>query len=81
MHRLHTLSAPQIFVLAVVGGGSITDGALFSVVLGAGVDSLGPQHLLVVPPIWSGLSAHKRAELVARVGGAGDGSGLAEGDE
>jgi len=45
-HRLHTISALQVFVLAVVGGGFITAGALFSVLLGAGVASPGPQRLL-----------------------------------
>ena len=45
-HRLHTLGGLQVFVLAVVGGGFITAGALFSLLLGAGVGSPGPQRLL-----------------------------------
>ncbi len=44
--RIKTLSAIQILVLGAVGGGFITVGALFSVLLGAGVHSPGPQRLL-----------------------------------
>jgi formate transporter len=44
--RIKTLSAIQILVLGAVGGGFITVGALFSVLLGAGVDAPGPQRLL-----------------------------------
>lgn len=45
-HRLHKLSAVQILALAAIGGAFITAGALFSVLLGAGVSSPGPQRLL-----------------------------------
>lgn len=44
--RIKTLSAMQILVLGAIGGGFITVGALFSVLLGAGVESPGPQRLI-----------------------------------
>lgn len=44
--RIRKLSAVQILVLGAIGGGFITVGALFSVLLGAGVHSPGPQRLL-----------------------------------
>ncbi|HET6496346.1 MAG TPA: formate/nitrite transporter family protein [Thermoleophilia bacterium] len=45
-HRINTLSAAQILILAMIGGAFITAGALFSVLLGAGVSSPGLQRLL-----------------------------------
>ncbi|MGE0026332.1 MAG: formate/nitrite transporter family protein [Thermoleophilia bacterium] len=44
--RIRAMSAPQIVVLGVVAGGFITMGALFSVLLGAGVEAEGPQRLV-----------------------------------
>jgi formate transporter len=44
--RIRELSAVQILVLAAIGGAFITVGALFSLLLGAGVRSPGPQRLL-----------------------------------
>lgn len=44
--RIRSLSALQILVLAGVGGAFITAGALFSLLLGAGVHAPGPQRLL-----------------------------------
>jgi formate/nitrite transporter FocA (FNT family) len=44
--RIRTLSAVQILVLGMIGGAFITVGALFSLLLGAGVQSPGPQRLL-----------------------------------
>lgn len=46
IRRIRSLSAVQILVLGAIAGGFITVGALFSVLLGAGVDSPGPQRLL-----------------------------------
>ena len=46
VRRIRSLSAVQILVLAAIGGGFITVGALFSLLLGAGVHSPGPQRLL-----------------------------------
>lgn len=40
--RIKTLSAVQILVLAAIGGGFITLGAYFSLLLGAGVHTPGP---------------------------------------
>jgi formate/nitrite transporter FocA (FNT family) len=44
--RLRTLSVPQILVLAMLGGGFVTVGALFSVLLAVGVGSPGAQRLV-----------------------------------
>lgn len=44
-HILH-LSVPKIFVLALMAGAFITFGALFSILLSAGVETLGLQLLL-----------------------------------
>jgi formate transporter len=44
--RIRSMSALQIVVLGIVAGGFITMGALFSVLLGAGVEATGPQRLL-----------------------------------
>jgi formate transporter len=46
VRRISTLSAVQVLVLGAIGGGFITMGALFSVLLGAAVHSAGPQRLL-----------------------------------
>jgi formate/nitrite transporter FocA (FNT family) len=46
VRRIRSLSAIQILVLGAIGGGFITVGALFSVLLGAGVHAPGPQRLL-----------------------------------
>ncbi len=46
VRRIKSLSAIQILVLGAIGGGFITVGALFSLLLGAGVHSPGPQRLL-----------------------------------
>jgi hypothetical protein len=46
VRRIRSLSAIQIIVLGAIGGGFITVGALFSLLLGAGVGSPGPQRLL-----------------------------------
>jgi len=46
VRRIRSLSAIQILVLGAIGGGFITVGALFSLLLGAGVGSPGPQRLL-----------------------------------
>jgi formate/nitrite transporter len=46
VRRIRTLSVVQVLVLGAVGGGFITMGALFSVLLGAGVRTPGPQRLL-----------------------------------
>jgi|GEM_PF-2152201 len=45
-HRINTMSAAQILILGVIGGAFITAGALFSILLGAGVSSPGPQRPL-----------------------------------
>ncbi len=45
-HRIMACSVPQILVLGAMGGAFITAGALFSVLLGAGVSAPGPQRLL-----------------------------------
>jgi formate transporter len=44
--RLTGLSVLQVLVLAAMGGAFITAGALFSLLLGAGVGAPGPQRLL-----------------------------------
>jgi len=44
--RIARMSVPQVFVLAVMAGAFITAGAMFSLLLGAGVESTGP-HLLL----------------------------------
>lgn len=44
--RVGGLTNLRILVLAVLGGGFITAGALFSVLLSGGVDAPGPSHLL-----------------------------------
>ena len=44
--RLQQLSMPQILVLAMLGGGFVTVGALFSVLLAAGIHAPGPQRLV-----------------------------------
>ena len=44
--RLQTLSVPQILVLAMLGGGFVTVGALFSVLLAVGIGSPGAQRLV-----------------------------------
>jgi formate/nitrite transporter len=44
--RVAELSAPRIVVLAVLAGGFITAGALFSVLLGTGVPAAGPRKLI-----------------------------------
>lgn len=46
VRRIRTLSTTRILVLGAIGGGFITVGALFSVLLGAGVSAPGPQRLL-----------------------------------
>jgi formate/nitrite transporter FocA (FNT family) len=46
VRRIRSLSAIQILVLGAIGGAFITVGALFSLLLGAGVRSPGPQRLL-----------------------------------
>jgi formate transporter len=46
VRRIKALSAVQILVLAAIGGGFITLGAFFSLLLAAGVHSPGPQRLL-----------------------------------
>jgi formate transporter len=46
VRRIRTLSPVQVLVLGAIGGGFITMGALFSVLLGAGVHTPGPQRLL-----------------------------------
>jgi len=46
VRRIRALSAVQILVLGAIGGGFITMGALFSVLLGAAVHTPGPQRLL-----------------------------------
>ena len=46
VRRIRSLSAVQILVLGTIGGGFITMGALFSLLLGAGVNAPGPQRLL-----------------------------------
>jgi formate transporter len=46
VRRIRSLSAIQILVLGAIGGAFITVGALFSLLLGAGVHSPGPQRLL-----------------------------------
>ncbi|MFZ4373070.1 MAG: formate/nitrite transporter family protein [Mycobacterium sp.] len=46
MHRVRDTSVPQIMVLSVMGGGFITMGALFSVLLSEQVQTLGPRYLL-----------------------------------
>lgn len=45
-HRIEQLSLLRVLVLAVMGGGFITVGGLFSVLLGSGIDSPGPQRLV-----------------------------------
>lgn len=44
--RLEHLSAMQVLVLAMIGGGFITMGALFSLLLAEGVDAEGPKRLI-----------------------------------
>lgn len=44
--RVTGLSVGQILVLAVIAGGFITAGAIFSLLLGASVEASGPQRLL-----------------------------------
>ncbi len=44
--RVSGMSAPQILVLAAMAGAFITAGAIFSLLLGASVESTGPQLLL-----------------------------------
>ena len=44
--HIHTLSAPRILVLAILGGAFITMGALFSILLSTGVETHGLQLLL-----------------------------------
>ena len=46
LHRILGMSIPQIMVLSVMGGGFITMGALFSVLLSEQVEALGPRYLL-----------------------------------
>jgi formate/nitrite transporter FocA (FNT family) len=46
IHRIRDTSVPQIMVLSVMGGGFITMGALFSVLLSEQVQTLGPRYLL-----------------------------------
>lgn len=46
LHRILGTSIPQIMVLSVMGGGFITMGALFSVLLSEEVEALGPRYLL-----------------------------------
>lgn len=43
--RLEQLSLPQVLVLAVLAGGFITVGALFSVLLSQGIEAEGPRRL------------------------------------
>lgn len=45
-HRIMACTVPQILVLGALGGAFVTAGALFSILLGAGVSSPGPQRLL-----------------------------------
>ena len=47
LHRILVTSIPQIMVLSVMGGGFITMGALFSVLLSEQVEALGPRYLLL----------------------------------
>jgi hypothetical protein len=44
--RVIGLSFPQVILLAALGGGLITTGAIFSLLLGAAVDTPEPQRLL-----------------------------------
>lgn len=44
--RLEHLSLLQVLVLGVIGGGFITMGALFSLLLGHGVEAAGPRRLI-----------------------------------
>ena len=46
IHRIRDTSIPQILVLSMMGGGFITMGALFSVLLSEQVQALGPRYLL-----------------------------------
>ena len=46
VHRIRDTSIPQIVVLAMMGGGFITLGALFSVLLSEQVQAMGPRYLL-----------------------------------
>ena len=46
IHRIRDTSIPQIMVLSMMGGGFITMGALFSVLLSEQVQALGPRYLL-----------------------------------
>ena len=46
LHRILGTSVPQIMVLSVMGGGFITMGALFSVLLSEQVDVLGLRYML-----------------------------------
>ncbi|MFN0143265.1 MAG: formate/nitrite transporter family protein [Mycobacterium sp.] len=46
IHRIRDTSIPQIIVLSLMGGGFITMGALFSVLLSEQVQTLGPRYLL-----------------------------------
>ncbi len=44
--RVAELTAPRIVVLALLGGGFITTGALFSVLLGTGIETAGVKKLI-----------------------------------
>jgi formate transporter len=44
--RVTELTAPRILVLAVLAGGFITTGALFSVLLGTGIETYGTRKLI-----------------------------------
>ena len=46
IHRIRDTSIPQILVLSMMGGGFITIGALFSVLLSEQVQAMGPRYLL-----------------------------------
>jgi len=46
IHRIRDTSIPQILLLSMMGGGFITMGALFSVLLSEQVQALGPRYLL-----------------------------------
>lgn len=45
-HRLEHVSVPQVLVLSMIGGGFITMGALFSVLLAEGITAEGPKRLI-----------------------------------
>jgi len=46
IHRIRDTSIPQVVVLSLMGGGFITMGALFSVLLSEQVQAMGPRYLL-----------------------------------